>query len=244
MLSRDTEAEAGRRLKASLSEELERRAAALGDSLQERVERRGAAAELAGRAVRDEVAAVRDEVAAVQRDVAAVRREAVAAKSGAEAAAAGAQRALERLSAVEARGGEGAGDVPARVAEAQRGADAASAAVHALGQRVNAMAAAMTTGAGGTDTDAVSRCMGKLGEQVKRLGEGLDALQAEQAGLSDRSRDTAAAVRRLEGAVRPLETHRGAAYASESAVTASQEQVHTLRWSGSHAAANADLDRA
>ena len=89
MSSKDSDAEAGRRLRAVLEEDLERRAAALAGTVQEQVERRAAAAEVAARLVRDDLAAV-------QRELVSVRREALAAGGGAEEAAATARRALER----------------------------------------------------------------------------------------------------------------------------------------------------
>ena len=160
MSSKDSEAEAGRRLRAVLEEDLERRAAALAGTVQEQVERRAAAAEVAARLVRDDLAAV-------QRELVSVRREALAAGGGAEEAAATARRALERLAAVEGRCVDSVGDVPLRVAEAQRGADAAAAAVQALSHRVNALAAAAAVAAAGTDSDSVGRSVGKLGDQVR-----------------------------------------------------------------------------
>ena len=68
----------------------------------------------------------------------------------------------------------------------------------------------------------------KLTDQVKRL-EGLaDASATEQEALSERTRDNAGAIRKLQNAVEQLDVHRGAVYVSDVALQKLEEEVRRL----------------
>ena len=77
-------------------------------------------------------------------------------------------------------------------------------------------------------SDMTAKLCARLTDQVKRLEEAMDTTAGEQQSLTERVRESASAIRRLQASVEQLDVHRGAVYVSDIALQKVQDEVRRL----------------